>query len=74
MNELKDRQLIYITFRSNAELVDQLQDKTDNVAVITDSEGRTLEDYYDVGNRALYHTVPHYVDRKNIQVATPFHL
>ena len=68
MNELKDRQLIYITFRSNAELVDQLQDKTDNVAVIVDAEGETLEDYYDVGNRAMYKKVPDYVNRRNVQV------
>ena len=34
-------------------MVDQLQDKTDNVAVIVDAEGETLEDYYDVGNRAM---------------------
>ena len=54
--------------RNNAELVDQLQDKTDNVAVIVDDQGDTLEDYYDVGNRAMYQNVPDYVNRRNVQV------
>ena len=49
-------------------MVDQLQDKTDNVAVIVDVEGETLEDYYDVGNRAMYKKVPDYVNRRNVQV------
>ena len=49
-------------------MVDQLQDKTDNVAVIVDAEGETLEDYYDVGNRAMYQKVPDYVNRRNVQV------
>ena len=45
-------------------MVDQLQDKTDNVAVIVDA----LEDYYDVGNRVMYKKVPDYVNRRNVQV------
>ena len=53
-------------------MVDQLQDKTDNVAVIVDAEGETLEDYYDVGNRAMYKKVPDYVNRRNVQVTIKF--
>ena len=49
-------------------MVDQLQDKTDNLAVIVDAEGETLEDYYDVGNRVMYKNVPDYVNRRNVQV------
>ena len=49
-------------------MLDQLQDKTDNVAVIVDDQGETLEDYYDVGNRAMYQNVPDYVNRRNVQV------
>ena len=48
--------------------MDQLQDKTDNVAVIVDHQGETLEDYYDVGNRAMYQNVPDYVNRRNVKV------
>ena len=57
-----------LNHRNDAEMVDQLQDKTDNVAVIVDAEGQTLEDYYDVGNRVMYKKVPHYVNRRNVQV------
>ena len=49
-------------------MTDQLQDKTDNVAVVMDTEGETLVDYYDVGNRAMYHKVPDYVNSRNVQV------
>ena len=50
-------------------MIDQLQDKTDNVAVVIDAEGETLVDYYDVGNRAMYHkAVPDYVSSRNVQV------
>ena len=50
-------------------MMDQLQDKTDNVAVVIDAEGETLVDYYDVGNRAMYHkAVPDYVSSRNVQV------
>ena len=57
-----------LNHRNDAEMVDQLQDKTDNVAVIVDAEGETLEDYYDVGNRVMYKKVPDYVNRRNVQV------
>ena len=57
-----------LNHRNDAEMVDQLQDKTDNVAVIVDAKGETLEDYYDVGNRAMYRKVPDYVNRRNVQV------
>ena len=57
-----------VTLRNKAEMLDQLQDKTDNVAVIVDDQGETLEDYYDVGNRAMYQNVPDYVNRRNVQV------
>ena len=50
-------------------MMDQLQDKTDNVAVVMDAQGETLVDYYDVGNRAMYHkAVPDYVSSRNVQV------
>ena len=55
-------------------MVDQLQDKTDNVAVIVDAEGETLEDYYDVGNRAMYKKVPDYVNRRNVQVIVTLYI
>ena len=56
-------------FRNKSEMMDQLQDKTDNVAVVMDAEGETLVDYYDVGNRAMYHkAVPDYVSSRNVQV------
>ena len=57
-----------LNHRNDAEMVDQLQDKTDNLAVIVDAEGETLEDYYDVGNRVMYKNVPDYVNRRNVQV------
>ena len=53
-------------------MVDQLQDKTDNVAVVVDVKGQTLEDYYDVGNKAMYQNVPDYVNRRNVQVKIRF--
>ena len=57
------------TLRNKSEMMDQLQDKTDNVAVVIDAEGETLVDYYDVGNRAMYHkAVPDYVSSRNVQV------
>ena len=56
-------------FRNKSEMMDQLQDKTDNVAVVMDAQGETLVDYYDVGNRAMYHkAVPDYVSSRNVQV------
>ena len=57
-----------ITLRNKSEMMDQLQDKTDNVAVVMDTEGETLVDYYDVGNRAMYHKVPDYFSSRNVQV------
>ena len=38
-----------VCFR-NGEIVDQIQDKTDNVEVLIDGQGETIDDYRDLGN------------------------
>ena len=37
-------------FCRNGEIVDQIQDKTDNVEVLIDGQGETIDDYRDLGN------------------------
>ena len=45
----------------NSEIIDQLQDKTDNVEVVYDNEGQPVDDYRDIGNRKMY-KVPEYIE------------
>ena len=40
---------MYCFFRTG-EIVDQIQDKTDNVEVLIDGQGETIDDYRDLGN------------------------
>ena len=35
------------------EVIDQIQDKTDNVEVVVDEYGDTVDDYRDIGNRRM---------------------
>ena len=43
--------MIYALLSRDCEVVDQIQDKTDNVDVVIDDHGEPIDDFRDVGNR-----------------------